>query len=236
MLSVRLQHRLGDFALDVDFEAPPGITVLFGRSGSGKTSIVNAVAGLLTPDEGRVALADRVLLDTGGGINLPPQRRRIGYVFQEGRLFPHLTVRQNLTYGRLFAPRGAPREDPDRIIAMLGLEPLLQRRPGRLSGGEKQRVAIGRALLANPKLILADEPLASLDAARKEDILPYFERLRDETDIRSSMSAIPRQRWRGWPRPLSRCTRVASRRSGRRQRFWPTPSICPAASVRRGRC
>lgn len=183
MLSVQLQHRLGDFALDVDFKAPPGITVLFGRSGSGKTSIVNAVAGLLTPDEGRVALGDRVLLDTRRGINLPPQRRRIGYVFQEGRLFPHLTVRQNLTYGRLFAPHGASREDPDKVIAMLGLEPLLQRRPGRLSGGEKQRVAIGRALLSAPELILADEPLAALDEARKAEILPYFERLRDEVSV-----------------------------------------------------
>ncbi len=174
MLSVRLKHRLGGFSLDVDFEAPPGITVLFGRSGSGKTSIVNAVAGLLTPEVGRVALGDRVLLDTADGTDLPPYRRRIGYVFQEGRLFPHLTVRQNLTYGRLFAPRGAPREDPDKIIGMLGLEPLLPRRPGHLSGGEKQRVAIGRALLSGPELILADEPLAALDASARRRLRTYL--------------------------------------------------------------
>ena len=183
MLSVALRHRLGAFTLDAAFDAPPGITVLFGRSGSGKTSIVNAVAGLLSPQEGRIAVGGDVLLDSGAGVNLPPHRRRLGYVFQEGRLFPHLTVRQNLAYGRFFAPRGRRREDPERIIAMLGLGPLLARRPGLLSGGEKQRVAIGRALLAAPRLILADEPLAALDEARKAEILPYFERLRDEVSV-----------------------------------------------------
>ena len=183
MLDLRLRHRQGAFALDLAFRAPPGITVLFGRSGSGKTTIVNAVAGLLDPDEGRIAVADSVLLDTGAGVSLPPHRRRLGYVFQEGRLFPHLTVRQNLGYGRLFAPRGAPREDMGRIVEMLGLGDLLARRPGALSGGEKQRVAIGRALLAAPRMILADEPLAALDEARKAEILPYFERLRDEVAV-----------------------------------------------------
>ena len=183
MLSVALRHRQGEFTLDVGFEAPPGITVLFGRSGSGKTTIVNAVAGLLTPDAGRIAVGDSVLLDTETGLRLPPHRRRLGYVFQEGRLFPHLTVRQNLFYGRLFAPRGVAAEDPDRVIEMLGIGPLLSRRPGLLSGGEKQRVAIGRALLAAPRLILADEPLAALDEARKAEILPYFERLRDEGSV-----------------------------------------------------
>ncbi|MBB94331.1 MAG: molybdenum ABC transporter ATP-binding protein [Rhodobacteraceae bacterium] len=183
MLQVRLHHRQGAFTLDVDFDAPAGITVLFGRSGSGKTSIVNAVAGLLRPDTGRIVVDDVVLLDTETGVHLPPHRRQLGYVFQEGRLFPHLTVRQNLMYGRFFAPRGAPREDPARIIEMLGIGPLLGRRPGLLSGGEKQRVAIGRALLAAPRLILADEPLAALDEARKAEILPYFERLRDEVSV-----------------------------------------------------
>ncbi len=182
-LSVALQHRFGDFGLDVGFEAPPGVTVLFGRSGSGKTSVVNAVAGLLRPEKGRIAVGDRVLLDTATKTCLPPHRRRLGYIFQEGRLFPHLTVRQNLAYGRWFAPRAAPPVDPDRVIEMLSLGPLLDRRPRLLSGGEKQRVAIGRALLAAPELILADEPLAALDAARKEEILPYFERLRDQVSV-----------------------------------------------------
>lgn len=182
-LSVALRHRQGDFALDAAFEAPPGITVLFGRSGSGKTTLVNAVAGLLRPDQGRVAVGGHVLLDTAAGVFLPPHRRRLGYVFQEGRLFPHLSVRANLLYGRWFsrAPRGPdPRAEFDRIVEMLGIAPLLARRPGDLSGGEKQRVAIGRALLARPALILADEPLAALDDPRKAEILPYFERLRDE--------------------------------------------------------
>lgn len=182
-LSVRLKHTLGDFWLDVAFDAPPGITVLFGRSGSGKTTIVNAVAGLLTPDDGRIAIDETVLLDTAGRVALPPHRRRLGYIFQEGRLFPHLTVRQNLLYGRFFSPARSRREDPDRVIDLLGLGALLHRRPGHLSGGEKQRVAIGRALLAEPRLILADEPLAALDAPRKAEILPYFERLRDEVSV-----------------------------------------------------
>lgn len=182
-LSVRLRHRLGAFALDAAFEAPPGVTVLFGRSGSGKTTIVNAVAGLIRPDAGRVACGDRVLLDTDRGIGLRPHRRRIGYVFQEGRLFPHLTVRQNLAYGAWFAPKGAPREDMGRVVEILGIGDLLGRRPGALSGGEKQRVAIGRALLSAPRLILADEPLASLDEPRKAEILACFERLRDEVRV-----------------------------------------------------
>jgi molybdate transport system ATP-binding protein len=182
-LSVALRHAFGGFTLDAAFEAPRGITVLFGRSGSGKTTIVNAVAGLLRPQEGRIAVDGRVLLDTARGVFLPPARRRVGYVFQEGRLFPHLTVRQNLGYGRWFAPKDAPREDIGRVVEMLGIGHLLDRRPGALSGGEKSRVALGRALLSAPALILADEPLAALDEARKAEILPYFERLRDETAI-----------------------------------------------------
>lgn len=183
MLSVDLSQKLPSFTLDISFQAPPGVTVLFGGSGSGKTTVVNAVAGLMRPEAGRVALNDRVLFDLERGVWLPPHRRRVGYVFQEGRLFPHLTVRQNLLYGRWFAPKGAAQEDFDRIAAMLGIEPLMTRHTGDLSGGEKQRVAIGRALLSSPELILADEPLAALDAARKEEILPYFERLRDEVKI-----------------------------------------------------
>ena len=183
MLEVSLKHRFAGFDLDAQFRAPPGVTVLFGRSGSGKTTIINAVAGLLSPDQGRIAAGDWVLLDTKSGLQLRPHRRRIGYIFQEGRLFPHLSVRQNLGYGAWFAPKDAPREDMGRIVDLLGLGALLDRRPGALSGGEKQRVAIGRALLSAPKLILADEPLAALDEARKAEILPYLERLRDEVNI-----------------------------------------------------
>ncbi len=182
-LSVALRHDFGGFAIDAAFEAPPGVTVLFGRSGSGKTSVVDAVAGLLRPQAGRVAADGAVLFDSAARIWLPPHQRRLGYIFQEGRLFPHLDVRQNLAYGRWFVPRSARPAPMDRVVEMLGLGPLLGRRPLTLSGGEKQRVAIGRALLAAPRLILADEPLAALDEARKAEILPYFERLRDEMRI-----------------------------------------------------
>ena len=181
-LSVTLHHRYAGFTLDVAFDAPPGVTALFGRSGSGKTTVVNAVAGLLTPDRGRVALDGAVLLDTAAGVAVPIHRRRLGYVFQDGRLFPHLTVRQNLSYGRWFAPRG-PGADMDRVVDMLGIAALLHRRPATLSGGEKQRVAIGRALLSDPRMLLMDEPLAALDEARKADIMPYLERLRDESAV-----------------------------------------------------
>ena len=183
MLEVSLRHAFAGFTLDVDFNAPPGVTVLFGRSGSGKTTVVNALAGLLTPDDGRIVADELTLLDTKAGVRLKPHQRRLGYIFQEGRLFPHLTVRQNLAYGAWFAPRRAPREKTSRVVEMLGIGPLLDRRPGALSGGEKQRVAIGRALLSAPRLILADEPLAALDEARKSEILPYFERLRDEVNV-----------------------------------------------------
>ena len=180
-LSVSLRHRLGDFALDVAFEAPAGVTALFGASGSGKTTVVNAVAGLLQPAEGRVAIDGEPLLDTAAGLSRPPHKRRLGYIFQEARLFPHLSVRRNLTYGRWFAPPGE--DDFARVVDMLGVGGLLGRRTGALSGGERQRVAIGRALLARPRLILADEPLSALDDARKEEILPYFERIRDEAKL-----------------------------------------------------
>ena len=181
-LEVAIRHAFPGFTLDAGFAAPPGVTVLFGRSGSGKTTVVNAVAGLLMPDTGRIAAEGRVLLDTAAGVQAPPHRRRIGTIFQEGRLFPHLTVRQNLLYGAWFAPDGAAGE-MDRVVALLGIGHLLERRPGALSGGEKSRVAIGRALLSAPRLLLADEPLAALDEARKAEILPYFERLRDEVAV-----------------------------------------------------
>ncbi|CTQ33362.1 molybdenum ABC transporter ATP-binding protein [Jannaschia rubra] len=182
-LSVALRHRLPAFDLDVAFDAPPGVTALFGRSGSGKTTVVNAVAGLLRPDAGHVAVNGRTLFDSSARRWLPPHRRRIGYVFQEGRLFPHLTVRGNLLYGHRFAGDRRAGAGLDRVVGMLGIAPLLARRPADLSGGEKQRVAIGRALLSAPELLLMDEPLAALDEARKAEILPYLERLRDGTDI-----------------------------------------------------
>lgn len=182
-LDVQLQHRLGSFALDVRFQAPAGITVLFGESGAGKSSVINAVAGLLRPDSGRIELNGRLLLNTASGFSLPVRQRRIGYVFQDDRLFPHLTVKQNILYGRRFARRDAPTVELERVIHMLGIEGLLARRPAGLSGGEKQRITIARALLCGPEIILADEPLAALDEARKAEILPYFERLRDELQI-----------------------------------------------------
>jgi molybdate transport system ATP-binding protein len=186
MLSVELTHRFGDFTLDMSFDAPAGVTVLFGRSGSGKTSIINAVAGLFHPDSGRIATPEAVLYDTSADLFVPPHKRRMGYVFQEARLFPHLSVRQNLLYGHWFAPKtedALPGVEFERITDLLGIGPLLDRRPGDLSGGETQRVAIGRALLSRPSMLLADEPLAALDAERKEEILPYFERLRDDLNI-----------------------------------------------------
>lgn len=182
-LSVSLQHQVGAFTLDASFDAPKGITLLFGRSGSGKTTVVNALAGILRPTSGHVSADEWVMFDSASGVNLAAHQRRVGYIFQEGRLFPHFTVQQNLKYGQWFAPKSSPKVDMDQIVDMLGIEPLLTRRPARLSGGEKQRVAIGRALLASPRLILADEPLAALDDARKAEILPYFERLRDALEI-----------------------------------------------------
>ncbi len=184
MLEVDIRHRLGAFALEVQFSSAAGLTVRFGRSGAGKTSVVNAIAGLIRPAGGHIAVGGTVLFDAAAGIFVASPRRRVGYVFQEGRLFPHLTVAQNLLFGRWFAPRrgrAAPRFDD--IVDLLGIAPLLARRPARLSGGEKQRVAIGRALLSNPRLLLMDEPLASLDAARKDEILPYLERLRDQAEV-----------------------------------------------------
>ena len=182
-LSVDIAHDFGGFRLQVRFEAPPGITALFGRSGTGKTSVVNAVAGLLRPQAGRIVLNGAPLFDAAAGHCVPVHRRRLGYVFQDARLFPHLTVRRNLTYGQRFAPRDATGPDLAEVCALLGLEGLLERRPGALSGGERQRVAIGRALLSRPRMLLLDEPLAALDAARKEEILPYLERLRDHTAV-----------------------------------------------------
>ena len=180
-IEVSVRKRLGGFALDVELScATDGIVALFGRSGAGKTSLVNMLAGLLRPDEGRVEIEGTTLFDSARGIDLPPERRRLGYVFQEGRLFPHLSVRGNLLFGARRAPAGDNGPAFDQVVALLGLEAHVERRPQELSGGEKQRVALGRALLAKPRLLLMDEPLASLDQPRKEEILPFIERLRDE--------------------------------------------------------
>lgn len=179
-LKVDIGKALHGFTLNARFEAPAGITVLFGPSGSGKTTLINAVAGLITPDRGHIGLGGRVLYDAKSGENLPAHKRGVGYVFQDARLFPHLSVEANLNYGRKLAPTPPSDAEFDRIVTLLGIVALLARRPAKLSGGEAQRVALGRALLSGPKMLLADEPLAALDGARKSELLPYFERLRDE--------------------------------------------------------
>ncbi|HEV7317805.1 MAG TPA: molybdenum ABC transporter ATP-binding protein [Ensifer sp.] len=182
-LTVEARHQLGNFALDAAFTSDGGVTALFGRSGSGKTSLINIIAGLLKPESGRVLLDGDVIADSEARIFTPVHRRRFGYVFQEARLFPHLSVRRNLAYGRWFAGKSGAGGDFARIVDMLGIGHLLERNPNALSGGERQRVAIGRALLAAPRLLLMDEPLAALDEARKAEILPYLERLRDDAGI-----------------------------------------------------
>jgi molybdate transport system ATP-binding protein len=183
VLAVDVEKELGALKLRVRFEAAAGATALFGPSGAGKTSLVNMIAGLLRPDRGSIALDDTVLFDAGAGVNVPSHWRRIGYVFQEGRLFPHLNVRQNLDYGRRMSGRPRDASEFERIAALLDIGHLLDRRPRMLSGGERQRVAVGRALLMRPQLLLLDEPLASLDDARKREILPYFVRLRDDAGV-----------------------------------------------------
>ena len=182
-LKVSLQKRLGTFVLDVEFDAPtPGIVALFGPSGCGKSTIINIIAGLLPPDRGRISLDDDVLLDTGRQVAIATERRGIGYVFQDARLFPHLNVAANLNFAQRRARR-APYVSLERVLTLLDLEPLLSRRVHQLSGGERQRVAIGRSLLSQPRLLLLDEPLASLDRERREEVLPYLETLRDQLSI-----------------------------------------------------
>lgn len=170
---------LGAFRLEARFETGPGITALFGPSGSGKTTVINLIAGLRRPDRGQILFGGEVLADTHRRVFLKPHLRRIGLVYQDAQLFPHLTVLQNLKFGRWFAPRDADAVPLDKVVETLAIAPLLQRRPAGLSGGEKQRVALARALLSAPRLMLLDEPLASLDANRKAEILPLIEHVRD---------------------------------------------------------
>jgi molybdate transport system ATP-binding protein len=182
-IEVEISQTLGSFTLEAAFRSTGSLTALFGPSGSGKTTLINCIGGLARPSRGRIVAAGRVLVDTEAGVFVPAHKRRIGYVFQDARLFPHLTVSQNLRYGRFFTPAGERYADFRQVVELLGIDHLLDRRPAGLSGGERQRVAIGRALIASPRLILMDEPLASLDEARKAEILPYVERLRDEMNI-----------------------------------------------------
>jgi molybdate transport system ATP-binding protein len=176
-LSVSFRHRFTSLNLQIEFKAPtPGVIALFGPSGCGKSTIVMAAAGLLEPDTCRIDLDGTTLADSANGVSLPPERRRIGLVFQDARLFPHMSVRNNLRFGMRRAPPGPTRLDD--VVDLLGIAPLLDRRPRSLSGGERQRVAIGRALLAQPKLLAMDEPLASLDGPRKAEILPFLGRLK----------------------------------------------------------
>jgi molybdate transport system ATP-binding protein len=183
MLGVAVKKRRGTFSLEAAFELPtPGVAALFGRSGSGKSTLVNIIAGLLGADTGKVTLGAEVLLDTENRVAVAPERRRIGYVFQDARLFPHMNVASNLRYGEKRAA-GHRFVDLDTVAGLLDLGSLMERRTHQLSGGEKQRVAIGRALLSQPRLLLLDEPLASLDAARREEVLPYLEILRDQLAI-----------------------------------------------------
>ncbi len=182
-VNVDIQVSRGDFALKAKFSSEGGLTALFGRSGAGKTSIVDCLAGLLRPDSGHIRIGGVTLFDHAAGICMAPEKRRVGYIFQDARLFPHMRVRGNLEYGMKLVPVAMRRHSLDDVVGLLGIENLVERYPADLSGGEKQRVAIGRALLASPQLLLMDEPLAALDGDRKSEIMPFIERLRDQAGI-----------------------------------------------------
>ncbi|MEL7257830.1 MAG: molybdenum ABC transporter ATP-binding protein [Pseudomonadota bacterium] len=182
-LKVDIRHAFEGFKLDVSCIAGAGVTAIFGPSGAGKSTLVNAIAGLLAPDEGRITLGGEVLFDQAQAVHIVPAKRRIGYVFQDGRLFPHMSVRDNIRFGARYAPEGFDQAEESNLVDLLGLEALLTRRPGTLSGGEKQRVALARAWLSQPRLLLMDEPLAALDEPRKDEIFPYLERLRDVAQV-----------------------------------------------------
>jgi molybdate transport system ATP-binding protein len=183
MLRVDIVKQLGEFSLQASFESEGRVTGLFGASGSGKTSLVNMIAGLLRPDRGTIAIDGETLDDVAAGIHIPAYRRKIGYVFQDARLFPHLDVTQNLDYGRRMNRLDDDPAQRKRVTDLLDIGHLLDRRPGKLSGGERQRVALGRALLSKPRLLLLDEPLGALDEGRRAEILPYLVRLRDEARV-----------------------------------------------------
>jgi len=183
MLRVDITKQLGEFKLSASFSSDGRVTGLFGASGSGKTSLINIIAGLLRPDRGTIAIDGETVDDTAARIHVPTYRRRIGYVFQDARLFPHLDIRQNLDYGRRMNRLADDPAQRQRVVDLLDIGALLDRRPGKLSGGEGQRVALGRALLSKPRLLLLDEPLGALDEGRKLEILPYLVRLRDEAGI-----------------------------------------------------
>jgi molybdate transport system ATP-binding protein len=183
MLRVDVSKQLGEFSVEASFTSEGRVTGLFGASGAGKTSLINMIAGLLAPDRGTIAIDGEILDDTAARIHIPAHRRRIGYVFQDARLFPHLDVRRNLDYGRWMNGLAPDPANHARVVDLLDIGTLLDRRPGQLSGGERQRVALGRALLAQPRLLLLDEPLGSLDEERKAEILPYLVRLRDEANV-----------------------------------------------------
>lgn len=183
MLRVNVTKQLGDFSIDVAFASEGRVTGLFGASGAGKTSLVSMIAGLLAPDRGVISVDGEMLDDTAQRLHVAAHRRRIGYVFQDARLFPHLDVRRNLDYGRRMNRLTRDAALETRLNEMLHIGHLGDRRPGQLSGGERQRVALGRALLAQPRLLLLDEPLGSLDDERKAEILPYLIRLRDESGV-----------------------------------------------------
>ena len=176
---ISVRRRVGAMDVSLDLQAEPGLTALFGPSGAGKSSLLNMVAGLLRPDEGHIAVAGEVLFDSRTGIDLPPERRRAGYIFQDGRLFPHKRVRANLLYGLHLSAPNHRWLDFEEAVAFLGIAHLLNRWPATLSGGEAQRVAMGRALLSGPKFLLMDEPLSSLDAPRRAEIMAVIENIRD---------------------------------------------------------
>ena len=182
-LSVKVRQQRNDFLLDVAFEGGSGITALFGPSGSGKTTILNIIAGTLQPDAGYVAVSSHVLTDTQADIFVPCHRRRVGFVFQDAQLFPHLTVEQNIKFGRWFVSMHGDGPPLDVVTRELGIGGLLKRRPATLSGGEKQRVALARALLSSPRILLMDEPLSGVDDARRNEIMGLIERVRDEFRI-----------------------------------------------------
>ena len=182
-LAIDVQHSIGQMALETKLTLEAGFTALVGPSGAGKTTLLNIIAGVIRPSNGSIRFNEEVWLDTSDGIVEPAHHRQVGYVFQEPRLFPHLNVRRNLTYGRWLTRRRGNAVAFDDAVALLGLGDLLDRRPTRLSGGEAQRVALGRALLSRPRLLLLDEPLASVDVSRRNEVLPYLDRLRSEYGI-----------------------------------------------------